>query len=221
MPRDADSKRLAGRSADTTRSADLALVQRLLLGEQEAFDSFWSEHAERLYRFARRRAGGDGELAREVVQGALCTAVQTLEQYRGEGSLYSWICGICKFELLARLRKRRRYVHEVEIDAFAGASGVSATLVGAPDGAEAILLREEAGRKVHEVLDALPDHYGRVLEWKYARQLSIREIAQRLGASEKAVESLLSRARRAFRSAFDQGRQEDAVVKAEAVGWKT
>jgi len=52
------------------------------------------------------------------------------------------------------------------------------------------------------VLDYLPAHYGSALEWKYLDDLSVREIAARLGMGEKAAESLLTRARRAFRDAF-------------------
>jgi DNA-directed RNA polymerase specialized sigma24 family protein len=55
---------------------------------------------------------------------------------------------------------------------------------------------------VHLVLDALPAHYANALEWKYLEELSVAEIAGRLGLGEKAAESLLTRARAAFRDAF-------------------
>ena len=48
-------------------------------------------------------------------------------------------------------------------------------------------------------VDALPSHYGDVLEWKYIDDLSVIEIAQRLAIGPKAAESLLTRAREAFR----------------------
>ena len=51
-------------------------------------------------------------------------------------------------------------------------------------------------------LDYLPAPYGDVLEWKYLRDMSMEEIAGRLGRSPKAVESLLTRARDAFRDSF-------------------
>ena len=41
-----------------------------------------------------------------------------------------------------------------------------------------------------------------MLEWKYIHGLSMQEIASRLGATAKAVESLLTRAREAFRQGF-------------------
>ena len=45
-------------------------------------------------------------------------------------------------------------------------------------------------------------HYGDALEWKYLEGLAVREIADRLGLTAKAAESLLARAREAFRDGF-------------------
>ena len=51
-------------------------------------------------------------------------------------------------------------------------------------------------------LDQLPQHYGNALEWKYLEGLPVKEIASRLKLSPKAAESLLTRAREAFRECF-------------------
>ena len=45
----------------------------------------------------------------------------------------------------------------------------------------------------------MPKHYGDILEWKYVDGLSVADIAARLGVGPKAAESLLTRARNAFR----------------------
>jgi RNA polymerase sigma factor (sigma-70 family) len=62
--------------------------------------------------------------------------------------------------------------------------------------------RRELSRLVQLTLDQLPGQYGQVLEWKYIQELSVDEIANRLGVGYKAAESLLTRARQAFRDAF-------------------
>jgi len=64
------------------------------------------------------------------------------------------------------------------------------------------LQKKETARLVQVVLDRLPGHYGDALEWKYIEGLSVAEIASRLGVATKATESLLARARVAFRDAF-------------------
>ena len=55
---------------------------------------------------------------------------------------------------------------------------------------------------VQLTLDSLPNPYGDMLEWKYLQGHSVKEIAARLQISPKATESLLTRARRAFREGF-------------------
>ena len=62
--------------------------------------------------------------------------------------------------------------------------------------------RRELERLVQVTLDQLPAQYGRVLEWKYLQGLTVDEISHRLDVGYKAAESLLTRARQAFREAF-------------------
>jgi RNA polymerase sigma factor (sigma-70 family) len=65
---------------------------------------------------------------------------------------------------------------------------------------------EETRIDVLRVLDEMPDRQRVVLEWKYLDGLRVREIAERLGESEKAVETVLYRARREFRRLFEAKR---------------
>jgi RNA polymerase sigma-70 factor (ECF subfamily) len=191
-----------GELTDDSVHEDRRLVRRLRDGDEGAFDEFWRSHADRLFRFALSRCGGNAELARDTVQAALCKALENLEAYRGSGSLFSWICGICRHEVAARARTRQRRGPHLSLDVESGADSLLNALLSAADTPEAALLRSEARVRVHDALDRLPHRHARALEWKYATGLSVREIAQRLELSEKAAESLLTRARIAFRSAF-------------------
>ncbi len=60
----------------------------------------------------------------------------------------------------------------------------------------------ERAEQVAMALAELPEHYEAVLRAKYLDGLDVASIALRQGASAKAVESLLSRAREAFRAAY-------------------
>ena len=61
----------------------------------------------------------------------------------------------------------------------------------------------ETRRLVQSVLDSLPARYGDVLEWKYVEGRSVEEIGVRLGIGHTAAQSILARARAAFRDALD------------------
>jgi RNA polymerase sigma factor (sigma-70 family) len=65
--------------------------------------------------------------------------------------------------------------------------------------------REEQAERIARALDALPERYERVLRGKYLEQRSVAELAAEAGESAKAVESLLTRARQAFRDIYHTG----------------
>ena len=56
---------------------------------------------------------------------------------------------------------------------------------------------------MHAVLDRLPGRYGDALEWKYVEGRSVEEISERLGIGQTAAQSLLARARVAFREGVE------------------
>jgi RNA polymerase sigma-70 factor (ECF subfamily) len=64
---------------------------------------------------------------------------------------------------------------------------------------EASARRGELIDLVQSALDQLPTRYADVLELRYVLGLSSKEIAQRLQVGDEAAQSLLGRARRAFR----------------------
>ena len=180
---------------------DRELVGRLLDGDEAAYDELFAEHFAGLMRFALSRLEGDEDLAQEMVQQTLVTAFERLSGFRGESTLFSWLCGICRFTLGDHLKRRRRRGEGLSIDAPPLAR-IAASLDDGAESPEEHLEQVECSDRVHEALDALPDRQGRALEWKYLEGLSVREIAHRLELGEKAAESLLSRARGAFRSVF-------------------
>jgi RNA polymerase sigma-70 factor (ECF subfamily) len=177
-----------------------ALVRRLLAGDEAAFEVFSETYIPVVYRFALRRSG-DRELAREVVQATMCKAIAGLPTFRGAAGLVTWLCACCQNEIAAHYRRQGRAVREVELDETGSAEPA---LVSAVPGPEQALLGKEKARLVHSALDALPPHYSQALEWKYLDHLPVEEIAGRLGVRPKAAESLLTRARRAFRETYQR-----------------
>lgn len=183
---------------------DLALKRRLLAGDEEAFERFFAESFPRVFRYALAALGRDPEEAREVAQATLCKAIDRLESFRGDSPLLVWLLSICRNEIVDGHRRRARTVELLEdrpgirqaLEALAGG-----TLSGADP--EDRLLSREARRLVHAVLDHMPGQYGTALELRYLQGCSVPEIATRLQLSYKAAESVLSRARRAFREAFE------------------
>jgi RNA polymerase sigma-70 factor (ECF subfamily) len=186
------------------RREEQALVERMLAGDEAAMEEFADGYFPGLYRFACARLRGDGELARELVQITVCKALAGLAGYRAEAPLFTWLCACCRNEIRMHFRRQGHLPRTVDLD---GLDGEGRALLadpepgGRPDGA---LARKEEARRVHAALDLLPPRYARALEWKYLERVPVQEIAARLRLGTKAAESLLGRARRAFREGYER-----------------
>ncbi len=165
------------------------LVIRLRAGDESAFETFAEHYIAGLYRFALRRLDHDRELTRDIVQSTVCKVIEKLDSYRGDAPLFTWLCACCRNEIAAHFRRAGRRPREVQLD-----EDIEQNL---PDGTDTTEL-------VHATLDRLPPTYARAMEWRYLDGLDVAEVAQRLGLTYKAAESLLSRARSAFREGYDQ-----------------
>ena len=184
-------------------SRDRGLVRRMIGGEDDAFDEFFEGYFPGLYRFALTRVDHDEDAAEEVAQATMCKVITKLSTYRGEAALFTWLCTFCRHEISAYFKRNRIVARKVDLiedapEVRAAMESLGATFAGP----ESALDREELGRLVQVALDRLPRNYGNVLEWKYLDDQSVKQIAGRLKLSPKAAESLLTRARDAFRDCF-------------------
>ena len=177
------------------------LVRRMLSGDESAFDEFFADYFPRLFRFAVLRLR-DQDAAEDLVQNSLIAAVKHLGSWRGEATLFTWLCTICRREIAAWEKRTSRRVIVSLAEDDPGLRAALESIGAAAEAPDAGLARADTGRIVQLVLDHLPPRYSRALEWKYLEDVSVDDIAARLHCTPKAAESLLTRARDAFRDAF-------------------
>jgi RNA polymerase sigma-70 factor (ECF subfamily) len=161
----------------------------VLAGDEHAWRLLYDESSAPLHAYVVWRCGGLRHCADEIVQDVWLTAVRRIRDYDpSKGDLPSWLRGIATNLLRNRFRRdRRRDERPLDVDPVA------------PDGRAT---RDRAER-VAEALAALPERYEAVLRAKYLDGCSVADIAAATGDSEKAVESLLTRARQAFRETYE------------------
>jgi RNA polymerase sigma-70 factor, ECF subfamily len=179
---------------------DHALVRKMLAGDEAAFGEFFDTYFPRLFRFACRRLAEDA--AEDVVQATLMKAMRKLGTWRGEAALFTWLCTLCRHEVTAFTQRARRGPDLRPMDDDPELRAQLESLAADIDGPERRLERHELAALVQLTLDFLPHRYGDLLEWKYLDGLTVAEIAGRVESSPKAVESMLTRARQAFREGF-------------------
>ena len=184
---------------------DQALVTAMLAGDEQAFRLFFETYFPRVYRFAAPRLGSDAEMCKEVVQATLIKAVRSLNTFRGESALFSWLCQICRHEIVDHLRALKRRTDRIVLidDRPELRAALESIEAPAEDEPAQKLSRDQTRALVQSVLDRLPSRYGDVLEWKYVEGRSVEEIGDLLGIGHTAAQSILARARMAFREALE------------------
>lgn len=182
---------------------DLAVARKLLDGDEATFRSVFDGYFPRLYRFVMPRVDGNRDEARDIVQQGFCRAFERLDSYRGEASLYGWILQICRNALIDRARRQSTRPQPLKLSGTGEALNAIVEAIRAPEHEqpEHRAVRLELIQVIQATLDYLPSHYSDVLEWKYIEENSVNEIAEKLDIGLKAAESLLTRARKAFREA--------------------
>jgi RNA polymerase sigma-70 factor (ECF subfamily) len=179
---------------------------RALSGDSEAVNALAEAALIPLYSFCLYRVGRDRHLCEEVVQETLVRAIRELDRYdpaRAGDNIFPWLTGLARNEISRVLARQKNAVSLEALWAKMDREllAIYAKLELEPF-ADDLLQREETRELVNTTMSQLPPHYREALEAKYMSGKSTRDIAALSSISEKAVESLLSRARQAFRVAF-------------------
>ena len=175
----------------------------VLAGNENAWRTCYDETFDVLYRYVAWRCGGRKDWADEIVQDTWLTAVRRMRRFDPrKGSFLAWVRGIAANLLRNELRKRRR----------------SPKFQQSPEGEIGEIGQRRSPRddrcredEVAAALDALSEREEAVLRAKYLDGMSVAEIAAARGETPKAVESLLSRARQAFREVYRERGTEEVV----------
>ncbi|AZO24384.1 MAG: RNA polymerase sigma factor [Mesorhizobium sp.] len=182
---------------------DMALVRRALAREADAFRAIIKTHNQRLYRIARGVVRNDAE-AEDIVQEAYLRAFASLDAFRGDASLSTWLSRITINEALGRLRKKKRMVAmpenpEAQIIRFP----LNPSNLNPGDDPERTMAQRQILGLVERATDSLPDVYRSVFVARVIEGLSIQETAEVLGIRPETVKTRLHRARALVRKALD------------------
>ena len=157
-------------------SLDNALIKRWKEGDERAATALVERHATALARYIGSL--GERDAAEEVVQDTFVRAFASLESFRGDSSLRTWLFTIARRLVVDRRRafRRRREVGDLdEVDA--------ATEYTALDG----LIASEAKRKVWGAVGKLSPTQREVFLLRVNEGLSYKEIAEVAGTTEGAA----------------------------------
>jgi RNA polymerase sigma-70 factor (ECF subfamily) len=177
--------------AETDRVCrERALRAAVLAGDEAAWQILYDQSFADLYAYVCWRCAGLRDLADELVQETWLTAVRLLRRFDPERAAFAaWLRGIAGNVLRNHLRARRRARPERPLD-----------------GQEAARPADDrhSSERIARALATLSERHEAVLRAKYLELRRVAEIAAQWQESPKAIESLLTRAREAFREAYLQ-----------------
>ena len=172
---------------------DRVLRAAVLAGDERAWGTWYDQTYDDLYAYVDWRCAGMKDQTEDVVQETWLTAVRRVRKFDPcQGSFLAWLRGISANVLRNHFRRRRPARRLQPLDEEPPAT----------DSTEAEHAERERARAVATTLAALPQRYEAVLRAKYLDGATVAEIARSSGQTQKAVESLLTRARQSFRDQY-------------------
>lgn len=160
---------------------------------ERLFKQLVLQHRTRLQRFVLRHIGHPDD-ADDIAQQAFSEAARTIERFRGESELSTWLYGIAMNLVRNYLNRAPHRLHRFETDA-----GLSELPAAEGDPTD-IVARQQMLERLTEALNELPEEMQEVLTLVAVQELSYEEAAAILSVPVGTVRSRLSRARASLRS---------------------
>lgn len=172
---------------------DDVLLEAIALGDKAAFRDLMRRHSGSMIKLAQRFLGNPSD-ADDVVQEAFLKVWTMAADWRpGEAAKFStWLYRVVANACIDRIRRKRVFIDVDDAPEMPdpGPDGLSASIA------------TKAREVVSTVLAGLPDRQREALSLFYMAEIGGAELAERLGLTTAAMDSLLSRGRKALRAAL-------------------
>ncbi len=186
---------------------ELELIQHLRTGDELAFKSMVEAYQDMVFNTALGIVQNT-EDAEDVAQEVFIQVFRSIDQFKGDARLSTWVYRITTTKALDHIRSRKRKKRFAFITSLFSASN---ELVHEPvdfhhPGVE--LDRKEQAALLFRMISQLPDNQKVAFNLHKTEELSYQEIADIMGISVSAVESLLFRARQNLRKMVEKHYQQ-------------
>jgi len=184
---------------DPERLRDLAWMQGIQNGDQEAFRELILEYQSRVAGVIARMAGSSSD-AEELTHEVFVRVWRSAHRYQPSAKLSTWLLTIARNLVLNEIRYRQRHpTISRDIVREDGQYPEDSTPDTASVPPDAALLESELQQAIDDALQQLPENQRTALVLQRFEALSYEEIATLLDVSVPAVKSLLFRARTTLR----------------------
>ena len=187
---------------------ELELIQQLRAGDELAFKSLVTNYQDLVYNTALGVVQ-NSEDAEDVAQEVFIQVFRSIDQFKGDARLSTWIYRITTTKALDHIRSRRRKKRFAFITSLFGPND---ELVHEPVDFQhpgVALDRKEQAALLFRMIEQLPENQKVAFTLHKTEELSYQEIADVMELSVSAVESLLFRARQNLRKLLEKYYQQN------------
>ncbi len=181
---------------------DLEFINNLKAGSESAFKSlvklYQSQVINTCYRFLLNK-----EEAQDIAQEVFVEVFQSIQFFRGDSKLSTWIYRIAVTKSIDELKRQRRKKRFSSIAKILHLDEISNWLEGGSKSDETIL-NKERNRELHIALNKLPDNQRIAFTLGRIEGYNNQEIAEIMQTSTRSVESLVYRAKVKMRENLKQ-----------------
>jgi RNA polymerase sigma-70 factor (ECF subfamily) len=181
---------------------EAALIRKIVGGERDLFGDLIAPHLTPLLRVVRATIGGDPEVE-DIVQQAAFKAFTKLAQFRFEAGFRTWLIQI-------GLNEARQWRRKCASSRIVGLAPLPLSRLPIADKDHSPLSeyqRGETGAQLRAALVRLPEKYRNIILLRDIEDLSISEVAGRLGLTIPAVKTRHRRARQKVAGFLERSRE--------------
>ncbi len=183
----------------TSKGADLLLVDRVKKGDRRAFDLLVLKYQHRVIAIISSLVS-DRDAAQDVAQDTFVRAWKAIDKFRGDSAFYTWLYRIAtntaKNWLVAQ---GRRPTQDVDINDTEAPELKELSDLATPD---AVTNSQQLAAEIQRAMNALPDELNKAITLRELQGLSYDEIAAELDCPVGTVRSRIFRARDAINNAI-------------------
>jgi RNA polymerase sigma-70 factor (ECF subfamily) len=176
--------------------SDGELIDRVLMGDRDAFETLYNRYFPRVFAFLQKRLNNRAD-TEETVQEVFINVFSSLASFRGESPFGAWVLGVSRRTLANRFKKKRHQTVPLDYEDthdYSDSNNPSIPRSISP------LEAYECNERIHQLYatatETLSPEQQQLFEMHHIRHKTIHEIAQDLNKSEDAVKSNLYRARK-------------------------
>lgn len=162
------------------------------------YERLYKQFLSPLTRFVFKKIGSDPENADIIVAETFEAAWKGYKTFKHKSSFFTWLCRIALNKIADYYRDQINRRSHLVVPTLKKVSQIESKDIPL----EEKLVLDELRHKVNEILDLLPEDKRKLLQYKFYKELSYKEISIIMKISPRAVEGKIYRAKKAFAKLF-------------------